>query len=279
MRHRGKIALHPGDSEAKQRLVSSPTYLVMGACWYHANDMGTGIHAIPGQGESSDRQSQAAPAEPDAVSLLRQLLAEERARSDQLLEAVTAWQLRARQAEERLVAMMGAAREAAPASAAPASAPPAAAAGRARSDTAASPTAAMPPAAPSPAMPAGDPVFKRHPLYRGKRFQQVVNDFVEEARAAQRQYASLASRPGRTRKDEIALGLLDAEWAPIGGAEWHAADPRWLAQERARFEYRLELGRTRNTSSILQMGLVRIGAIILACIALITIILALIGVI
>lgn len=243
--------------------------------------MGTGIQAIPGQGEPGDRQSQAAPAESDAVSLLRQLLAEERARSDQLLEAVTAWQLRARQAEERLVAMMGAARAAAPASAATAPAgppsPPVATAGSARLDTAASPAAAMPPAA--PAMPAGDPVFKRHPLYRGKRYQQVVNDFVAEARAAQRQYASLASRPGRTRKDEIALGLLDAEWAPIGGTEWHAADPRWLAQERARFEYRLELGGTRHTPGILQMGIVRIGALVLAGIALITIVLALIGVI
>ncbi len=212
------------------------------------------------------------------MSLLRQLLAEERARSDQLLEAVTAWQLRARQAEERLVAMMGAARTAAPASVAPAGAPPAAA-GSVRSGAAASPPAAMPQAAPSPAAPAGDPVFKRHPLYRGKRYQQVVNDFVEEARAAQRQYASLASRPARTRKDDIALGLLDAEWAPIGGTEWHAADPRWLAQERARFEYRLELGRTRDASSIFQIGMVRIGALILAFIALIAIILAIVGLI
>jgi hypothetical protein len=137
----------------------------------------------------------------------------------------------------------------------------------------------MPAATPSPPAPVGDVVFKRHPLYRGKRYQQVVNDFVEEARAAQRQYASLASRPERTRKDDIALGLLDAEWAPIGGTEWHAADPRWLAQERARFEYRLELGGKRDASSLLQVGAVRIGAIILACMALIAILLTLIGII
>ena len=45
------------------------------------------------------------PAENDAVAVLRQLLAEERATSDRLLEAATVWQARAVQLEARLLAL------------------------------------------------------------------------------------------------------------------------------------------------------------------------------
>lgn len=181
-----------------------------------------------------------------AADVLRQLLAEERARSDQLLEAMTAWQLRARLAEERLLALSGAVpsqvgrsqRDSAPSVADTATmsqkSPPATAADADRS------TAVL------PSRPEGDPVFTKHPLYRGRRFRQVVEDFTKEAVGAQRQYAALASKAGRARKDEIALGLLDAEWVALGGADWPAADPRWLAEQRVRYEYRFETERRQN---------------------------------
>ena len=189
------------------------------------------------------------------ADVLRQLLAEERTRSDQLLEAMTAWQLRARLAEERLVALSG-------------GSTPSSQGDRPRLESAAAARGPDRPPVPSastqqpdvdrmalPPAPQGDPVFTRHPLYRGRRYRQLVEDFTNEANGAQRQYRALASKRDRTRRDEIALGLLDAEWAAIGGPEWPAADPRWLAERRARFEYRFETGRGRSPISGLTRAL------------------------
>lgn len=193
----------------------------------------------------SNRDTQTA-SDRAAADLLRQLLAEERARSDQLLEAMTAWQLRARMAEERLLALSGAAptQVARPSRESPASA--ATAPARSQPSLSAPGGDADRPATVLPPVPEGDPVFTKHPLYRGRRFQQLVGDFTKEAAGAQRQYAVLASKAERARKDEIALGLLDAEWAAIGGADWPAADPRWLAEQRVRYEYRFESERRQH---------------------------------
>jgi hypothetical protein len=197
-----------------------------------------------------------------AADLLRQLLAEERARSDQLLEAMTAWQLRARMAEERLLALSGAAptQVARPQRESPTSA-------------AAAPSASRPTvwgpggdtdrtATVLPPVPEGDPVFAKHPLYRGRRFGQLVGDFTKEAAGAQRQYAALASKSDRTRKDEIALGLLDAEWAAIGGADWPSADPRRLAEHRVRYEYRFETDRRSTRVFGLPVGILVVCLIV-----------------
>jgi hypothetical protein len=76
----------------------------------------------------------------------------------------------------------------------------------------------------------------------------LVDDFSNEASGAQRQYAALASKADRTRKGEIAVGLLDAEWAATGGSDSPSADPRWLAGQRARFEYRFETEQHRSSA-------------------------------
>ncbi|HEY7035077.1 MAG TPA: hypothetical protein VH482_27300, partial [Thermomicrobiales bacterium] len=169
--------------------------------------------------------------EQGVADVLRQLLAEERARSDQLLEAMTAWQLRARLAEERLVALSGVPAFSQTAAPRPQAAPVSPGVDR--------PPVPVPPteqpetdrtAAAIPPAPPGDPVFTRHPLYRGRHYRQLIDDFANEATGAQRQYAVLSTKPERSRRDDIALGLLDAEWAAIGGQDWPAADPRWLAE-------------------------------------------------
>jgi hypothetical protein len=199
---------------------------------------------------SSAPQSDRLGSDQAVADVLRQLLAEERARSDQLLEAMTAWQLRARLAEERLVALSGAAATPSQGTRSQAES------GRTTRDLdrplVPSPSTEQPDAdrgaATLPPAPQGDPVFVRHPLYRGRRYRQLVEDFANEASGAQRQYAVLSAKPNRVRRDEIALGLLDAEWAAIGGSDWPTADPRWLAERRVRFEYRFETGRRRSTA-------------------------------
>jgi len=245
-------ALRTPDAEPRKRSAGGAVLLRSSA----VPVMDRGTEGMIGQGESPVREETRGPhREPDTVAVLRQLLAEERACSDQLLEAVTAWQRRARQVEEQLLALTGAGRAAthAPTAAAPPTRTNAPQVDTATAGAAAPPAPVLPPA-PVPSG-SGDPVSKRHPLYRGHRYQQLVNDFTEEARAAQRQYAALASRPERTRKDEIALGLLDAEWAALGGSDWPMADPRWLAAEKTRFEYRFEVADLRREQRVVDQVL------------------------
>jgi hypothetical protein len=224
-----------------------------------------------GKMTSSTPQEDRLGSEQAVADVLRQLLAEERRRSDQLLEAMTAWQMRARLAEERLLALSGAA-------------PPPAQAPRVGSSSGrAAPAADRPPASPQSIAPPdpdsdragsdlpppkGDPVFARHPLYRGRRYRQLVEDFANEASGAQRQYAVLSAKPERVRRDEIALGLLDAEWAAIGGTDWPSADPHRLAERRARYEYRFETGRRRSAESgLLRLLLIAVLAVALVAVA------------
>jgi hypothetical protein len=140
----------------------------------------------PGTMTPSAPQDDPSGSEHAVADVLRQMLAEERARSDQLPEAMTAWQLRARSAEERLVALSGASPTSSqatpPWSASAPAAPPSDRHGE-RDRT----TAALPPA------PHRDPVFVRHPLYRGRRYRQLVEDFANAAKGVQRQYSAFWS--------------------------------------------------------------------------------------
>jgi hypothetical protein len=185
---------------------------------------------------------------------------------------MAAWQLRARLAEERLVALSGATTAPPPGEGASADA------GR-RGPAGGRPSASSRPiqlpdgepgAAVVPPAPPGDPVFVRHPLYRGRRYRQLVDDFANEAKGAQRQYAVLSAKPDRLRREAIALGLLDAEWAAIGGSDWPTGDPRWLAERRARFEYRFETGRGRSPIAGLTRALLfaSLGVLLVAVAAL-----------
>ena len=84
-------------------------------------------------------------------------------------------------------------------------------------------------------LPPGNPVFRQHPTYRGRHYQQVWAVLLDEARAAQ------AAANHHNHQDSESRTKLDAIWSPFGGSAWPSVDPMMLARARTERLYREDL--------------------------------------
>ena len=89
-----------------------------------------------------------------------------------------------------------------------------------------------------------DFVFERHPVYAGRRVQDVWADLTAEAAAGQVEFNQLAgdAEAAGTESAERArlttrLDALGEGWAPYAGATWASQPPRQVAAARILWEY------------------------------------------